>query len=120
MEYSKEQFNLLASAAEEIVRINVAIAELEEQKQQFLAVFKNEENGLVPSKTAYDFGRVEVKVSKNERLDDGLAKRALPRLTYSKVVKTSLDTTAARKILSPEELEKITKKYDNKIEVRLK
>ena len=120
MDYSKDQVNLLAQAAEAVAEINLEIAELQEKKDALLAVFKNEDNGMVPRTEPYVFGRAEVKVTKNERLDDGLAKRELGAMVYKKVAKTVLDTAAARKVLSQEELAKITKKYDNKIEVRIK
>lgn len=120
MEHSKEQLSLLGQAARAVAEINLQIAELEEQKKLFLEVFKNEDNGLVARTEPYDFGDCVVKVSANTRLDDGLAKRELEPHAYDLVSKRTLDTAKARKVLKPEELAKISKKYDNKIEVRVK
>ena len=119
-QFNAEDYATLATAAEEIARINLQIAELQEMKDMLLGAFKNENNGLVASSVPYDFGKVEVKVSANSRLDDGLAQRNLSKALYNDVTKTTLDTAKARKLLGDEELELITKKYDNKIEVRLK
>lgn len=120
MEYNQDQLSLLTAAAEHIAAINLEIAELEEQKQELLSVFKNEQNGMVPRKEAYDFGKVEVKVSENTRLDDGLARTQLTARDYKAASKVTLDTSLARRVLTADKLEKITKKYANKIEVRLK
>lgn len=118
--HSAEEYSLLTQAAEAIAEINLQIAELEEQKKGLLNVFKNEDNGLVPRKEPYDFGRVQVKVSEYTRIDDGLARRNLTEDDYGRLTKQTLDTTLARKVLKPETLELITKRYDNKIEVKIK
>ena len=118
--HSKDQLDLLGQAATEIARINVQIAELTEYKNQLLEVFKNPDTDLPPRSEPYDFGDVEVKVSTNVRLDDGLARRNLTPANYEIVSKTTLDTGKARKVLTADELATITKTFDNKIEVRLK
>lgn len=117
--HSVEQTNLLKDAAEEIARVNIQMAELAEYKESLLSVFKNPATGLEPRTEPYVYGKVLVKVSKNERLDDGLARVALGSMVYKQVSKTTLDTAKARKILNAEGLAKITKKYDNKIEIKL-
>lgn len=116
--HSVEQVSLLKDAAEEIARINIQLAELLEYKESLLSVFKNPATGLEPRTEPYTYGKVLVKVSKNERLDDGLAQRELGHV-YKTVSKTTLDTAKARKVLSEDALAKITKKYDNKIEIKL-
>lgn len=118
MTHSQEQIDLLTQAAEEIARVNIQIAELTEYKQQLLSVFKNPETNLPPRKEAYQLGKVDVKVSESGRIDDGLARKHLNATTYKRVAKTVIDTSLARKVLPDDVLEKITKKYDNKIEIK--
>ena len=61
-----------------------------------------------------------VKVTPNKRLDDKLAREVLDEDTYNNLSKQVLDTAKARAFLNNEQIEKITKVYDNKIEVQVK
>ena len=110
MTLSTDDQSVLTQAAERLAAINIEIAELTEEKSVLLSAFKNPEVGLIPRVEAYKFGR----------LDDGLARRHLPATVYKQVSKTVLDTSTARRVLTKEQIEKISKKFDNKIEVRLR
>lgn len=120
MTHSTDQLNDLTAAAEEIVRTDMKIAELKEYRDALASVFKNEDTNLPASKTPYSFGKVDVKVSSNGRIDDALAQRQLPADVYSMVSKQTIDTAKARKVLSASEVASITKQYDNKIEFKLR
>lgn len=120
MAHSADDISVLTGAAERVAAINIQIAELTEEKNTLLSVFKNPDTNLPPRSEPYSFGKVEVKVSASGRIDDGLAKRHLKASLYNSVSKKTIDTAAARKMLSEEEVALITKQYDNKIEVRLK
>lgn len=120
MTLSQDDQSVLTQAAERLAAINIAIAELTEEKSVLLSAFKNPEVGLIPRVEPYKFGKIDMKISENSRLDDGLAKRHLPATVYKQVSKQVLDTSAARKVLTEEQINKISKKFDNKIEVRLR
>ena len=120
MALSTDDQSVLTQAAERLAAINIEIAELTEEKSVLLSAFKNPEVGLIPRVEAYKFGKTDVKISDNSRLDDGLARRHLPETVYKQVSKTVLDTSTARRVLTKEQIEKISKKFDNKIEVRLR
>lgn len=120
MTHSPDQTSALTEAAEEIARVNIQIAELTEYKNTLLSVFKNADTNLPPRTVPYSFGKVDVKVSAAGRIDDGLARRNLSVELYKSVCKQSIDTTLARKVLTDEQVSSITKKYDNKIEIKLR
>ena len=120
MTHSKDEVDVLTQAAEEIARVNLKLAELTEYKAELLSVFKNPETNLPPRKEPYQFGKVDVKVSESGRIDDGLARTKLPVTVYRKIVKQTVDTSLARKVLTDEQIKLITKKFDNKIEIKLR
>jgi len=120
MALSTDDQSVLTQAAERLAAINIAIAELTEEKSVLLSAFKNPEVGLIPRVEPYKFGKTDVKISENARLDDGLARRHLSAAAYKQVSKQVLDTSAARRVLTKEQIAEISKNFDNKIEVRLR
>lgn len=62
---------------------------------------------------------ITVRVSPNTRVDDKLAREALTAEEYEAVSKRTIDTAKARAILPNNVLSRITKTYDNKVEVVL-
>lgn len=62
---------------------------------------------------------ITVKVSPNKRVDDRLAQENLPSDVYETVSKRTIDTAKARAFLTSDDLDKITKVYDNKVEIKL-
>lgn len=62
---------------------------------------------------------ITVRVTPNTRIDDKLARETLPDEVYESVSKRTIDTSKARAHLTSAALAKITKTYDNKVEVVL-
>ena len=105
-------------ALERIVRNQLAIKELEAENEQLKQFFKDRPEAY-PAGSALERGKFYIKITKSTRIDDKLAREHLPWAKYTRVSKQVVDTTAARRILSDAELEKITKTYDNRIEIGL-
>lgn len=104
--------------AERIVRNKLKIKELTEENDQIAAYWKQND----PATKVYEReGRVpiQVRVTSNNRIDDGLAKLNLDPATYQTITKLTVNPTKARAILTAAELESITRHYDNRIEVTL-
>lgn len=102
--------------AEAIALKQLEIKKLTEQVTELKSYFRQGETRVLERE-----GRptLEVKVTPNSRIDDGLALRSLTPETYLSVSKRSIDTTKARKVLTTGELARITKTYEPKIEVKL-
>lgn len=103
------------SALEAIVRKQQQIKELQEEVDVLKGYFRDEDR--LPAGTLFASGKFYVKVTANERIDDSLAKTELDAFKYNTVAKRVIDTKKARALLSPEELGKIVKRYENKVEV---
>lgn len=102
--------------AEQIVRLQLEKDAIEER----IASLKN----FFRDGKSEDFERegrptIMVKVTPNSRIDDRLAREHLDAREYESVSKVSIDTARARAYLSDEKIAKITKHYENKVEVRL-
>jgi len=104
--------------AERIVRNKLEIQRLTEENTALSSFFRQDDP---KTKNLERDGRptIIVKVIPNQRIDDGLAKRELSATEYKTVSKQTVDTAKARALLSAAKLEKITKRYDNKVEVSL-
>lgn len=102
--------------ANRIVRLQLEIAERQEELDTLKGYFRNTQSKDV---TSEDGPAIIVKVSPNTRIDDNLARKALDPDTYATVSKTVIDTAKARAFLDDQSLAKITKIYDNKVEVKL-
>lgn len=94
----------------------VAIAELQEQNEQLKSFFKGRD-AEYPAGTTTERGRFYIKVSSNTRIDDTLAKRILTTSRYNNLSKSVIDPVKARRMLDADTLAKITKAYDNRIEI---
>lgn len=105
-------------ALELIVRNQLKIAELEEQNRTLKAFFK-ERNAEYPTGSKKEVGKFYIKVSSNTRVDDALARLHLNSRVYNNLTKTVIDSVKAKRALTPEQYAKISKVYDNKIEVGL-
>lgn len=104
---------------ERIVANQLQIAELQAENDK-LKDFIRTNPELYPVGTQKSVGKFYVKVMKNERIDDALARKALGSDTYDMVAKTTLDTRKARTFLNEEDLAKITKTFEPKVEVGLR
>ena len=91
-------------------------AEVDELKDQL----RDTETQVYVDETNMGRPPLVVKVTPNKRLDDKLAREVLDEDTYNNLSKQVLDTAKARAFLNNEQIEKITKVYDNKIEVQVK
>lgn len=107
-----------AQAAELIVRLKAEIEQKTEQLELLKRLFKEDDEYKVPGK--YELGDYEVIVTENVRLDDTLARKELDKRTYDEVSSLKLDTRKARKLLGLTTLERITKHYEPRLEVREK
>lgn len=107
----------LESVMERIVRNNLAIKEIEAENEALKGFFKG--NPAFEAGTTVTSGKFYVKVSTNRRIDDALARRVLTGPQYSSVSKISVDPIKARRTLPETTLAKITKVYDNRIEIGL-
>jgi hypothetical protein len=103
--------------AERIVRNQLAIKELEEENTLLKQYFKGSD--AYPAGETKEVGKFYIKVTKNTRVDDGLARASLPASEYNRLSKQVIDGTLAKKVLSAERYAKIQKVYDNKIEIGL-
>ena len=110
--------DVLEQAAEQIALLDIEIKERQELRAQLVSVFKNPATALKPRPEPYVFGKVQVKVSANSRIDNALALEKVKPAMLKYITKTVVDPTLARKHLMPGELARITKTFDNKIEVR--
>lgn len=107
----------LEAAMEQFVRNQLAIKELEERQDAIKGFFKG--NPAFEAGTTVTSGKFYVRVSSNQRIDDALAKRVLTSVQYKNVSKTVVDPVKARKLLAASTVEKITKVYENRIEIGL-
>lgn len=105
-------------ALERIARNQLLIQELTEENDQLKTFFK-ERSSTYPAGTLKRVGKFYIKVSAGTRLDDTLAQKELSAAQYKQVSKMTLDTKKARAYLNALQLEKITKKYENRIEIGL-
>jgi len=105
-------------ALERIVRNQLAIKELEAENEQLKQFFKDRPEQY-PAGAALERGKFYIKITKSTRIDDKLARDNLSAARYRSVSKMTVDTTAARRYLNETELAKITKTYDNRIEIGL-
>jgi len=104
--------------AERIVRNKLRIAELTAENVTLGGYFKQDDPN-VKVLTRDGKASIQVRVSPNSRIDDGLARKVLDPKVYEDVSKLTVDTAKARALLSDAELAQIVKVYDNKIEVSL-
>lgn len=103
-------------ALERIARNQLLIAELTAENDQLKTFFK-ERSDAYPAGTLKRVGKFYIKVSAGTRLDDTLAQQHLSTSEYKRVSKLTLDTKKARAFLTSTTLEKITKKFENRIEI---
>jgi len=107
-----------SSVAEIIVRNQLKIKELTEQNDTLKAFFKeNSEEFPVGSSTVV--GKFYIKVTKNSRVDDKLARELLSVRDYNVNSKMVIDSAHAKARLAPDVYTSIQKVYENKIEVGL-
>lgn len=103
---------------ERYVRNSLAIKELEQEQEVLKQFFKDRPN-VYPAGTHTERGKFYVKVSSNSRIDDKLANQNLDYRTYNSVTRKTVDPKLARARLSEVDLAKITKVYENRIEIGL-
>lgn len=103
---------------ERIVRNQIQIKELEAENATLKGFFKQSPEGY-PAGSRKTVGKFYIQVSENKRIDDALAQKVLTPVQYRGVSKTVINVTLAKAILAPPMLEKITKKFENKIEIGL-
>jgi hypothetical protein len=104
--------------AEQIVRAQLQRDALDEQIAQLKSHFRD---GDPRVQELEKDGRptIIVKVTSNSRIDDKLAQEVLDPAEYAMLGKVVVDTAKARAFLDNEKLAKITKYYENKVEVKL-
>jgi hypothetical protein len=102
--------------AEQIVRAQLQRDALDEQITSLKSHFRDAKTAEISRD-----GRpsIIVKVTPNKRIDDKLAREHLDDVTYNTISKQTIDTAKARAFLSDEQIAKIEKVYDNKVEVKL-
>lgn len=105
-------------ALEIIVRNQLLIAELEEQNKTLKTFFKERQEAY-PVGSKKEVGKFYIKVTKNSRVDNALALKYLSANVYNRLIKKVIDPVAAKRSLTPEQYAKISKVYENKIEVGL-
>lgn len=96
------------------------IAALQAEVDELKDMLRDTETQVYVDETNMGRPPLVVKVTPNKRLDDKLAREVLDEDTYNNLSKQVLDTAKARAFLNNEQIEKITKVYDNKIEVQVK
>ena len=96
------------------------IAELQAEVDELKDMLRDTETQAYVDDSNLGRPPLVVKVTPNKRLDDKLAREVLDEDTYNNLSKQVLDTAKARAFLNNEQIEKITKVYDNKIEVQVK
>lgn len=104
---------------ERIVRNQLEIARLQEENDTLKQFFKQADE-VYPVGTKKDVGKFYIRVTSNTRLDEGLARKELGTAWWNRVKKEALDTARAKAILPVHLREKITKTYENRIEVGLR
>lgn len=114
--FNAEMYPDTYDTAIRIVRAQLTIDALNEEVAELKAVLRNTKSADYERENG---PKIIVKVTPNTRIDDGLARKALDEDTYNTVSKQTIDTAKARAFLNDEQLAKITKTYDNKVEVRL-
>lgn len=107
----------LEGALERFVRNQLAIQELTEEQEAIKGYFKTTA-GLVAG-TTMNVGKFYIKVTGHSRIDQKLAEKELTYRERKAVSKEIVDPTKARHVLDKDKLEKITKVYDNRIEIGL-
>jgi len=93
--------------------------DIEAEIQELKDLFRQGETVALVDESNAGRPALVVKITPNTRLDDKLAQEHLAADVYTLVSKSSLDTAKARAFLAPEALAKITKTYDNKVEVQV-
>ena len=96
------------------------ISQLQAEVDELKDMLRDTETQVYVDETNMGRPPLVVKVTPNKRLDDKLAREVLDEDTYNNLSKQVLDTAKARAFLNNEQIEKITKVYDNKIEVQVK
>ena len=102
--------------ARRIAENQLKIKELTEQNTQLKEFFRQNDRGQYPLEKDGQPTLI-VKVTSNSRIDDKLARDFLRDGVYDEVSKQTIDPVIARRKLSPSDIAKITKEYDNKIEI---
>lgn len=113
LEQSEEQ-----AVLERIVRAQLLKKQIEEEIELLKGYFK-ERPEVYPAGATITRGKFYVKVSENRRIDDALARKLLSGPAYRRIMKTVVDPKLARRYLAPEDVQKITKKFANRLEVGL-
>lgn len=103
-----------AMALEQIVRNQLAIAELEEQNAMLKQFFKDRPEQY-PVGTKIQRGKFTLSVSAFSRIDQKLAEQVLNPSELVLVSSMKVDSTKARRYLEDELIEKISKQYDNRL-----
>lgn len=106
-----------SAVLERIVRNQLAMKELQEETDMLKQFFKDRpERYTVGTHTR---GRFYVKITTNTRIDQKLAEKALSPMKLRSISSLKVDSAKARAILDEVQLAKITKTYDNKLEIGL-
>lgn len=92
--------------------IDAEIAELKDK-------FRDTQTQVYTDDSAAGRVAIIVKVTPNKRIDDKLAQEHLTIDVYTQVSKRVIDTAKARAFLTADEIDKITRVYDNKVEVQV-
>lgn len=103
---------------ERIVRNKMAADELLAENEQLKAFFKERPDEYVAG-SKKEVGKFYIRVTKQTRIDDALARKELSPKEYGWVKKEVVDSAKAKRYLAADVYEKISKKYDNRIEVGL-
>lgn len=107
----------MEAALERFVRNQLAIAALTEEQEAIKGYFKGATT--LPAGTQKTLGKFYIKVTSHTRIDQKLAEKELEHSQLRKVSKLVVDPAKARAVLSEEQLDAITKRYDNRIEIGL-
>lgn len=107
----------MEAALERYVRNQLAITALNEEQEAIKGYFKGATS--LPAGTQKTLGKFYIKVTSHTRIDQKLAEKELDHSTLRRVSKLTVDPAKARAVLSEKELEAITKRYDNRIEIGL-
>lgn len=107
----------MEAALERFVRNQLAIAELNAEQETIKGFFKAQET--LPAGTSKTIGKFYIRITSNTRIDQKLAEQKLSYPALKSVSKLVVDPVLARKRLDADVLAKITKVYENRIEIGL-
>lgn len=103
---------------ERIVRNKMEIDARTAENETLKAFFKERPDVYVAGEKR-EVGKFYIRVTKQTRIDDALARKTLTKNQWEYVKKEVVDAARAKRYLTPSQYEEISKKYDNRIEVGL-